>query len=177
MLKKIVILGPESTGKSNLCRQLAEHYHTSWVPEYAREFLEKHGPGYSYEDLLTIAKGQLELENRIPYPASRIPYPVFLDTNLYVIKIWSEVVFQKCHRFVLDAIAERKYDLYLLKKPDLDWTPDPLREYPDLSSREKHYKMYKDCLVNQPAPWKEIGGSDTARLKAAIQAVDASGFN
>ena len=64
-IKKIVIIGPESTGKSTLCEKLAAHYQTLWVPEYAREYLEKHGTDYSYEDLLTIAKGQIELEERI----------------------------------------------------------------------------------------------------------------
>ncbi|HMF72604.1 MAG TPA: ATP-binding protein, partial [Flavitalea sp.] len=58
-LKRIVVVGPESTGKSTLCQQLAEHYNTAWVPEYAREYLLKHGMNYSYDDLLTIAKGQV----------------------------------------------------------------------------------------------------------------------
>ena len=64
MLKKIVIIGPESTGKSTLCKQLAEHYKTLWCPEFAREYLLKHGMNYTFDDLLTIAKGQLALENQ-----------------------------------------------------------------------------------------------------------------
>lgn len=64
-IKKIVVIGPESTGKSTLCEKLAAHYNTLWVPEYAREYLEKHGTDYTYEDLLAIAKGQIELEERI----------------------------------------------------------------------------------------------------------------
>src|ERR1043165_5876631 len=64
MLKKIVALGPESTGKSSLCEQLAKHYNTLWCPEYAREYLTVHGMNYTYEDLLTIAKGQIELEEK-----------------------------------------------------------------------------------------------------------------
>src|SRR5436190_21605570 len=63
-IKKIVITGPESTGKTSLCQQLAEHFHTEWCPEYAREYLLKHGMNYSYDDLLTIAKGQVELEEK-----------------------------------------------------------------------------------------------------------------
>ncbi len=58
-IKKIVVIGPESTGKSTLCEKLADHYNTLWVPEYAREYLEKHGPEYTYEDLYDIAAGQL----------------------------------------------------------------------------------------------------------------------
>ena len=64
MLKKIVILGPESTGKSTLCKELAEHYKTLWCPEYAREYLLKHGMNYSFDDLLTIAREQIALENK-----------------------------------------------------------------------------------------------------------------
>ena len=63
MLKKIVIIGPESTGKSTLCQQLADHYKTLWCPEFAREYLLKHGMNYEYDDLLTIVKGQLALED------------------------------------------------------------------------------------------------------------------
>ena len=64
MLKKIVVIGPESTGKSSLCEQLAQHYGTSWCPEYAREYLLMHGKKYTYADLLTIAKGQVSLEEK-----------------------------------------------------------------------------------------------------------------
>jgi len=63
MLKKIVIIGPESTGKSTLCEQLAQHYDSTWCPEFAREYLLTNGMNYTYDDLLTIAKGQLALED------------------------------------------------------------------------------------------------------------------
>ena len=63
-IKKFVVIGPESTGKSTLCSQLAAYYKTNWVPEYAREYLEKNGTEYSYDDLLTIAKGQINLEEQ-----------------------------------------------------------------------------------------------------------------
>ena len=63
-IKKVVIIGPESTGKSTLCQQLAEHYQTNWCPEYAREYLLKHGMNYTYDDLLTIAKEQIALEEK-----------------------------------------------------------------------------------------------------------------
>ena len=63
-LKKIVILGPESTGKSTLCEQLALHFNTLSCPEYARQFLSENGLKYNYDSLLTIAKGQLTLEDQ-----------------------------------------------------------------------------------------------------------------
>ena len=64
-MKKFVIIGPECTGKSTLCEQLATHYHTLWCPEYAREYLLTHGKEYNYDNLLTIAKGQLALEENL----------------------------------------------------------------------------------------------------------------
>ena len=198
-LKKIVVLGPESTGKSTLCKQLANHYHTLWCPEFARGYLLQHGTNYSFYDLLTIAKGQLALEEEYVALSSEplnvsgepldmrgdildLPYEspltthysrfLFLDTDLYVMKVWCEFVFGKCHPFILDQIAERKYDLYLLCKPDLPWIKDELREYPDLESRERLYHIYKDLLINQTTPWVEISGDYDERLTKAIAAVD-----
>ena len=65
-IKKIVVIGPESTGKSTLSQQLAEHYKTAWIPEYAREYLLKNGTEYSFDDLYKIAKGQMHLEDELP---------------------------------------------------------------------------------------------------------------
>lgn len=194
MLKKIVIIGPESTGKSTLCTQLAEHYKTLWCPEYAREYLLKHGMNYSYDDLLTIAEGQLALEDEyveevrkserqedrksvssgLPdFLSSRL---LFIDTDMYVMKVWCEFVYGNCHRFILDQIVQRKYDLYLLCNIDLPWVEDELREYPDLESREKLYFIYKDIVINQPVPWVDISGSQGERIQKAIAAVDSLFF-
>jgi len=171
MLKKIVILGPESTGKSTLCGQLAAHYNTLWCPEYAREYLLKNGTAYSYNDLLTIAKGQLKLEEQTVSAVQDKPL-VFIDTDMYVMKVWCEFVFDKCHRFILDEIVDKKYDLYLLCNIDLPWVKDELREYPDLESRKKLYSIYKDIMINQSVPWVEISGNYDERLKTATNAVD-----
>lgn len=171
MLKKVVIIGPESTGKSTLCQQLAAHFKTEWVPEYAREYLLKNGTGYTYDDLLTIAKGQLKLEDEISQ-ISNHKSQIFIDTDMYVMKVWCEYVFGKCHKFILKEIATRKYDMYLLTKPDLPWVKDDLREYPDLKTRKKLYKIYKDILINQNEPWAEIHGSYAERLQRAIDAVN-----
>jgi NadR type nicotinamide-nucleotide adenylyltransferase len=181
MLKKIVIIGPESTGKSTLCEQLAQHYETIWCPEYAREFLLTYGKEYSYEDLLTIANGQLALEDEytttiekqsLPLLEDGGHMPLFIDTDMYVMKVWCEFAFGQCHRFILDQIIERQYDLYLLCNTDLPWTKDELREYPDLATREKLYRIYKDIMINQQTPWVEIEGLDEQRLQKAIEAVD-----
>ncbi|HEV7780545.1 MAG TPA: ATP-binding protein [Chitinophagaceae bacterium] len=187
MLKKIVIIGPESTGKSTLCEQLAQHYNTMWCPEFAREWLLTNGNSYTYDDLLTIAKGQLALEdeyiamgntqyaisNRYVQKETSIHHwPLFIDTDMYVMKVWCEFVFGNCHRFILDKIIERKYDLYLLCDTDLPWVKDELREYPDLENRRKLYHIYKDIMINQSVPWEQINGAHEERLVKAIAAVD-----
>jgi nicotinamide riboside kinase len=195
-IKKIVIIGPESTGKSSLCQQLANHYHTLWCPEYAREYLSKHGMNYKYDDLLTIAKGQIESEekflekvrksesqeDRKNFPANKTIFSglpdlpssrlLFIDTDMYVMKVWCEFVFGKCHAFILDEIARRKYDLYLLCNVDLPWVKDELREYPDLEKRQELYAIYRNIMINQPVLWVDISGSYGERLGQAVAAVD-----
>jgi NadR type nicotinamide-nucleotide adenylyltransferase len=162
-LKKIVVIGPESTGKSTLCEQLADMYKTEWVPEFARNYLLEIKRPYTYEDLLYIAQGQLEQEDRI---CGSLKTPlVFIDTDMYVMKVWCEYVFKKCHPYILDQIVKRKYDTYLLCNTDLPWVADELREYPDLESRERLYHMYKDLMINQSTPWIDINGDYEQRLQ------------
>lgn len=176
-MKKIVIIGPESTGKSTLCEKLAAHYKTVWVKEYAREYLLKNGTDYTFENLLDIAKGQIEKEElalaEIQHSKFNIQnLPVLLDTDMYVMKVWCEFVFDKCHHWILNRIVERKYDLYLLCNVDLPWVKDELREYPDLKNREKLYHHYKDIMINQVVPWVDISGGYEERLEKAIKAID-----
>jgi NadR type nicotinamide-nucleotide adenylyltransferase len=170
MVKKIVIIGPESTGKSTLCAQLAAHFTTLWCPEYARTYLETHGNHYNYDQLLDIAKGQLALE--ATYTQQLTQPLLFVDTDMYVMKVWCEYVFGKCHHFILEQIVQKQYDLYLLCNVDLPWTKDNLREYPDEQPRKELYQLYKDLLINQTVPWVEISGLNEARLQIAIEAVE-----
>lgn len=180
-VQRVVVIGPESTGKSTLCEELAQHYNASWCPEFAREYLLTYGTDYSYDDLLTIAKGQLALEDEYAIIAAqeweaqehkKTCSPIlFVDTNMYVMKVWCEYVFGRCHPFILQQIVERKYDLYLLCNTDLPWVKDELREYPDLQSRQELYLMYKDIVLNQDTPWVDISGDDEARFKAAVSGI------
>jgi NadR type nicotinamide-nucleotide adenylyltransferase len=182
-IRKIVIIGPESTGKSTLCETLARHFQTSWVPEYAREYLLTHGKAYNYNDLLTIAKGQIAMEDKIftelntrtsktdDMPDKSKGVPLFIDTDLWVMKVWCEYVFGKCHQWIIDGISSRNYDYYLLCNTDLLWVGDELREYPDLETREKLFRMYKDILINQDRPWIEIKGGPEQRTAMAIDKV------
>jgi NadR type nicotinamide-nucleotide adenylyltransferase len=180
-MKKIVVIGPESTGKSTLCEKLAAHYQTKWVKEYAREYLLKNGTEYSFENLLDVAKGQLSgeeavINNRNVANLQHQTFnlqPIFIDTDMYVMKVWCEFVFGKCHHWILNRIVERKYDLYLLCNTDAPWVKDELREYPDLITRQKLYQHYKDIMVNQNVPWVDICGNYQERLEKAIAAVDA----
>ena len=171
-IKKFVVIGPESTGKSTLCEKLASYFSARYSKEYAREYLLKHGMAYSTDDLLLIAKGQIELENKaidIIKGYSTVNPILFIDTDMYVMKVWSEFVFGTCHLWILNQIVEREYDGYLLCKPDLPWVKDELREYPDFETRDKLYHCYKDILVNQSVPWYEVSGSDPSRTNGAIE--------
>ncbi|MGZ3851238.1 MAG: AAA family ATPase [Flavisolibacter sp.] len=169
-MKKIVVIGPESTGKSTLCEQLSEHYSTCWCPEFAREYLKETGGKYGFTDILNIAHGQLELEDTMLAQAKNNFY--FIDTDMYVTKVWCEVVFENCHTWILKQIALRKYDLFFLCDVDLPWVKDELREYPDLAFRKKLFKMYRDLLINQKTKWAVISGTDTQRLQMAVSIID-----
>ena len=189
-LIKIAVIGPESTGKSTLCELLAQHYNTQWCPEFAREYLLTHGTDYTYDDLLYIAKGQLAMENEytqslvgrsesevnsfVPDSELRTPNSnlLFIDTEMYVMKVWCEFVFGKCHDWILEQIVKRNYDLYLLCNTDLPWVKDELREYPDLKTRDQLYHIYKDIMINQSTPWVDINGDYDERLQMAIKAID-----
>ncbi|MBA2561920.1 MAG: AAA family ATPase, partial [Chitinophagaceae bacterium] len=90
----------------------------------------------------------------------------------YVMKVWCEFAFNKCFNWILNQIAKRKYDMYLLCNVDLPWIKDELREYPDMDTRNKLYHYYKDLLVNQSTPWIHISGDYEQRLQKAIKGVD-----
>ena len=178
-IKKIVVIGPESTGKSTLCGYLAHYYNTLWCPEFARAYLLENGTTYTINDLVTIAKGQLaatqkhieDLEKRIA--TSKTPTPLIIDTDMYVMKVWSEYVFGTCPNFILDEINKQEFDLYLLCKPDIPWVKDELREYPDEKPRQELFQIYKDILINQQTPWIEISGDFEDRNQKAVAAIDA----
>jgi len=168
-IKKIVILGPESTGKSTLCAALAKHYQTEWCPEYARQYLTENGTDYTYDNLLTIAKGQLRGEDEYVEKANKL---LIVDTDMYVMKVWCEYVFNNCHPFILEQINERKYDAYLLCDIDLPWTADEMREYPTEEPRKELFTLYKELLMNQNTPWEIVRGTGDARTQNAIAFIE-----
>jgi len=168
-IKKVCVIGPECTGKTDLSQFLAQHFQTSWVEEYARAYLNKLGRPYDQIDLLKIAHGQLRMEDEWVYDANRV---LICDTNLIVIKVWSDHKYGNCDPDILKKIAERKYDLYLLTNIDIPWTEDPQREHPD--KREYFWDVYKKEVISTGIPYIEISGEREARRKKAIEAINSS---
>lgn len=167
-IKKIVVIGPESTGKSTLSKSLAKTLGTVWVKEFARAYLETLNREYTEEDLLRIAEGQLKEEERLLELANNF---LICDTDLHVIKVWSEHKYQRCHRHILEQIAEKRYDLYLLTYIDVPWESDPLREHPGEGQRKYFYEQYKDIVANAGVDWIEIKGSEEERLTTALKKI------
>lgn len=166
-LIKIAITGPESTGKSMLANQLADHFQTVFVPEFARIHLLKSNGNYTYDDILEIAQGQVASEKVLQTIANRL---LFSDTELLVTKIWCEVKYNKCHPWIMEQINLQDFGLYLLADIDLPWEPDPLREHPD--RRSELFDQYLGNLRKYNFNYKIVSGTGEKRLKNAIEAVD-----
>lgn len=169
-MDKVVIIGPESTGKSTLSQGLAAHYSEPWVPEFARDYLLELDRPYRFEDLLEMARGQIEWENKRAREAREM---LFCDTDLRVIKIWSEHKYGRTHHWIDQQIQKRKYDLYLLTDIDIPWQDDPLREHPDPEMRKYFMRLYEQVLVSSGVPWEKISGGPEDRLKAGIAVIEA----
>ncbi len=166
-IKKIVVIGPECTGKSDLSEYLAQHYGTSWVKEYARAYLDNLNRDYEESDLVKIAHGQIRMEDEWLTEANKV---LICDTNLIVIKIWSEYKYGHCHEEILQLIQSRTYDLFLLTYIDIPWEADVQREHPE--DREILWNIYKQTLEGQNVPYVEIRGNREQRRATAVQSID-----
>ena len=162
------MIGPESTGKSTLSAALAAALRTVWVREYAVEYLEGLGRAYEEADLLAIAKGQLATEDALIAQANKY---LICDTDLNVLKVWSEHKYRRCDKWILEQIAARRYDLYLLTAPDIPWAYHPQREHPDAEMRKYFYNVYKDIVAESGVPWIAVSGSEEERLAAALRLI------
>lgn len=162
-LIRVAVTGPESTGKSVLTRQLADFFSTEWVPEYAREYLNGLGRPYQEDDLLEIARGQLDLENLKAESANGL---LFCDTEAIVVKIWSMVKYGRCHPWIRDAVRDHRYDLFLLCDIDIPWEYDPQREHPGL--REHLFGLYRKELDERGFRYEIVTGLGTKRLNNAV---------
>lgn len=166
MPKKILITGPESTGKSTLTQALAAYFDVPFVPEFAREYLEKLERPYQESDLLEIAKGQVSNEDILAKKASDL---LFCDTDLTVIDIWSREKFGKTNKWILEQMEKRAYDLYLMPDIDLEWTFDLQRENPN--DRERLMKLYQESFERRKIPFYKVRGQGEERLRNAIEIV------
>ena len=171
--RKVVLFGPESTGKTTLAKQLASHFNSDWVPEYARTFLQnkwdKTNEICSIEDLLFIAAGQMALENQ---KASNTDTILFCDTDLLVTKIYSEVYFNGyCDPDLHHFAVNNHYDLYLLLDVDIPWVADDLRDKPN--EREQMLMQFKKALQSLNRPYVLIQGQGEGRFQSAIQAIQS----
>lgn len=167
MLHKIAITGPESTGKSEISKVLAMHYNTVWAPEFAREYLENRSGKYEQDDLLAIARGQLQKEREI-LPRAKGFY--FADTEMTVLKIWSEVRYGSCDPQILQLQKDQQYDLYLLMDIDLPWNYDPLREHPHF--RKELFEMYLQGMKRMNYTFEIISGKGKIRINNAIATIE-----
>jgi NadR type nicotinamide-nucleotide adenylyltransferase len=169
-IHRIVITGPESTGKTTLAEALATHYRAPLVPEYARTYLELlQPPPYSQADILTIAKAQVAQEKFYLRQADRY---LFCDTGLLALKVWSEFKYGDCNPWIVEQIHQQSYDLFLLSGIDVPWEYDPLRE--SKQDREKLYEIFKSELETLNWNTIELKGNVKARLSTAISAISSS---
>lgn len=168
---KIAIIGPESTGKSNLSEYLANHYNCYWVPEYAREYCAQLNRECNMQDELNIFYGQLKNERKIFNESLAINKNLLIcDTTIITVKVWTEHVFKTCPDVVNREFNLRHYDLYLLTNNDLPWQDDPLRNFPN--ERDYFYKWYLKLMEENNLNFKIVSGVNKERYKNAIIAID-----
>jgi NadR type nicotinamide-nucleotide adenylyltransferase len=167
VLIKIAVVGPESTGKSTISQQLALHYNTVWVPEYARRYCEKLLAECTWEDEINMFLGQLELEEQMASKANGI---LICDTTFITVKIWSDHMFGRTPQKVLDELPIHKYDFYLLMDIDLPWEEDPLRDFPHM--REHFMEVWHKELKALGAIYSLISGTDEERFRNAVSHID-----
>jgi NadR type nicotinamide-nucleotide adenylyltransferase len=171
-LVKVVLFGPESTGKTTLSDQLARHYNTVWVEEYARPYLQKvwnqERRTCEPQDIMPIAYGQMELENRLAQRADKV---LVCDTDLLETKVYSEEYYGGFVDPLLEeAAVNNKYDLYFLTYIDTPWVADDLRDRPE--QRLEMFNAFKNALERYNRPYILLKGDKETRLKIAIEAID-----
>lgn len=170
-LNRIVLYGPESTGKTSLAQGLAAHFKTQWVPEFARTYLqekwEREQAVCALADLPHIVRGQIRWENERLLTAEKW---LFCDTNALVTQVWSQTHFEGyCAPEIKKAVQDYHYDFYLLTQPDLPWVRDDLRDRP--AAREEMFESFKYQLDKHNLPFALVGGKQASRLQNAITAL------
>lgn len=168
-MKKIIITGPESSGKTTLANSLASHYGVEYVKEYARKYLKEKGKYYDFEDVINIAEGQNKREKKATKSAENM---LICDTDLLTIKIWLEYKYGRSDEWVDSIIATYKNRIYLLCTPDMNWSEDKLRENPD--DREELFEIYKENLEYYNLDFHIMEGPKKYRTREAISIIESS---
>jgi len=169
---KIVLYGPECTGKTTLAKLLANHYKSEWVPEFAREYLQKKWNKFqkvcTKEDLPVIVSEQLKMENKKISMAKKY---LFCDTNILVTRIWSETHFNGyCDPEIIKLSEQLSYDYYLLTSIDVPWKKDDLRDRPN--NRKEMFLAFKEALIKYNRPYILVSGNLRNRMQIAIFEID-----
>lgn len=165
-VRRIVIYGPESTGKTTLARNLAKHFNTDWIPEFAREYLEKKPTPVELSDIAIIAKGQIQIEDEATNTANRI---LICDTDVLVTKVYSEHYYNTCPDWIAKEAYNREYAMYLLTNNDIPWVEDKLRDRGD--RREEMFLLFKTELEKAKRPYRIISGNFTERFQKAVDVI------
>lgn len=165
--RRVCIFGPESTGKSTLTADLARHFETVAVPEYARTHLEMQEGHISESDIPLIARGQMAAEDALAFNANRL---LFCDTDLLLTTIWSDWLYQSCPDWIRTAAEHRTYDLYLVTDVDVPWVEDSVRYLPE--ERQSFLDRCLSELDRLDRPFRLISGSWEQRWQSAVAAVE-----
>jgi len=163
-MKRIVLTGPESTGKTTLTLQLSNYYNTNYHLEFAREYIERINRKYTYDDIIIIAQNQIDIFNNVENDNKK--NIVFFDTGLIITKVWFQEVYNKVPEFLNKAIETIRIDLYLLCYPDIKWVADNVRENGGKKRINLFYK-YKEELEKNKSNYFIISGNEDARLLSA----------
>lgn len=165
-MKRIVLTGPESSGKTTLTRALGNRFQVPCALEYARHYLEKHGPGYDYEIVHEIARGHLMYQKQQVAESADL---AFFDTDLLNFLVWCEVVFGRCEPWLREAAADEREHVYLICQPDLPWHYDPLREAAE--GREDLFDRHLAAVRSTGRSYRIISGTGIQRWERAVAAV------
>lgn len=167
-VRRVCIYGPESTGKSTLTINLARHFQTVFVEEYARGLLDfKDGRCDDLEDIARIARGHRASTQALARQANRV---LFCDTDLLTTCVWSNALFGTCPQWLYEAADAMSYDLYLVADIDVPWVDDKQRFFKD--ERQEFMDLCLQALEQRNRPYIMIRGTWDERLAQAIQAVE-----
>jgi HTH-type transcriptional regulator, transcriptional repressor of NAD biosynthesis genes len=172
-IKRVVVFGTESTGKTTLAQNLAAHFGAPWAPEFVREFWDVKAGKITAADLGTIALGQMANEDRAVAQAGRL---AILDTDLITCTLWDDVLFPGACPPWVRAEAEQRargVALWLLCDTDIPFVPDPQRSFPDAAGRARGCQLWREALEQRRLPFVEIRGDGQQRNRLAIEAVAA----